>query len=164
MVFEQMRPGEENKVSNLVWSVFAEFEAPEFSKAGIDEFKKFILPEQIKTNCDAGKLFILCCKNNEEIVGIIAIRGYRHISLLFVKKEYHRKGIARKLLELAIEKCCQLDPNLKGITVNSSPYAVGIYEKMGFERTDVEQEIKGIRFSPMNLILSVPKIISVTNN
>jgi GNAT superfamily N-acetyltransferase len=155
-----MRSGEESKVSNLVWSVFTEFEAPEYSQAGIDEFKKFILPEQIKTNCDSGELFILCCKNNEEIVGIIAIRGCSHISLLFVKREYHRKGIARKLLKLAIEKCCKMDPDLKGITVNSSPYAIRIYEKMGFERTDGEQEINGIRFTPMNLTLSVQKIIS----
>ncbi|WP_094603611.1 GNAT family N-acetyltransferase [Sporomusa silvacetica] len=38
---------------------------------------------------------------------------------------------------------------MKEITVNSSPYAVLIYEKMGFVRTDVEQEINGIRFIPM---------------
>ena len=150
MLFEYMKPGEEVQVSSLVWNVFSEFEAPDYKQEGIDEFRKFILPEQIKANRDAGKLFIICCKENNEIVGAIAIRGNRHISLLFVNKKYHRKGIARNLFENAAEVCCKANPNLKDITVNSSPYAVVIYEKLGFERTDVEQEINGIRFIPMN--------------
>lgn len=153
--FEYMKPGEEVQVSNLIWNVFLEFEAPEFKQGGIDEFRKFILPEQIKANSDAGKLFFICCRENNEIVGVIAIRGNHHISLLFVKKDYHRKGIARKLFEIAVEVCGKLTPKLKNITVNSSPYAVAIYEKLGFERTDVEREINGIRFVPMKFIITV---------
>lgn len=150
MVFEYMKSGEETEVSSLVWNVFSEFEAPDYKQEGIEKFKRFILPEQIKDNSDAGKLRVICCKNNSEIIGVIAIRDNSHISLLFVQKEYHRQGIASKLFKIATEKCCKTNPELKNITVNSSPYAVMIYEKMGFERTDTEQEINGIRFIPMN--------------
>ncbi|WP_460645598.1 GNAT family N-acetyltransferase [Lacrimispora brassicae] len=35
------------------------------------------------------------------------------------------------------------------MTVNSSPYAVEIYHKLGFVDTDTEQLVNGIRFIPM---------------
>ncbi len=154
MFFEHMKAGEELQVSNLIWEVFTEFEAPDYKQAGIDEFKKFILPEKIKANSEAGRLSFLCCKENNEIIGVLAIRGNRHISLLFVKKEYQRKGIARELFEIAVEICRKSNPYLKDITVNSSPYAVVIYEKLGFKRTDVDEEINGIRFIPMKFNIS----------
>jgi GNAT superfamily N-acetyltransferase len=148
-LFEYMKSGEETYVSNLVWEIFKEYEAPGYKQEGIDEFNKFILPENIKIRCESGQFFVFCCKNIEEIVGVIAVRDNSHISLLFVKKEYHRKGIARKLFETAIEECRKKEQNLYAITVNSSPYTVGIYERMGFEKTDFEQEKNGIKFIPM---------------
>jgi predicted GNAT family N-acyltransferase len=44
-----------------------------------------------------------------------------------------------------------VDNQAERITVKSSPYAVEIYEKMGFEKVGDEQEIHGIRFIPMML-------------
>jgi hypothetical protein len=46
-------------VTNLVWNVFEEFEAPGYKQEGIDEFKKFILPENIATLCNNGQFFVL---------------------------------------------------------------------------------------------------------
>ena len=42
----------------------------------------------------------------------------REGSDFFVKKEYHRKGIGRKLFEAMLNDCDE-----KRITVNASPYA-----------------------------------------
>ena len=154
MRFEYMKPGEEEKVANFVWSVFKEFEAPSYKQEGINAFKNFILPETIKTQCETGEIFILCCKDMDEIVGVISMREFRHVSLLFVKKDYQKRGIAHKLFELSLEKCYTADPDLKIITVNSSQYAVRVYEKMGFEATDSEQEKDGIIFTPMKLNVS----------
>ena len=41
--------------------------------------------------------------------------------------------------------------NYKGniITVNSSPYGLGFYKKLGFVPTEEEKTINGIRFTPM---------------
>ncbi|GMB01955.1 GNAT family N-acetyltransferase [Pelosinus sp. IPA-1] len=155
MFFEYMKPGEERKVANLVWNVFEEFEAPSYKQEGIDEFKSFILPENIAARCDTGQSFVICCKNSDDIIGVIAVRDNSHISLLFVKKEYHRKGIARKLFNIILEKCYNTDQNLQAITVNSSPYAVAIYEKMGFEKIDFVQEKNGILFIPMKYTMNL---------
>lgn len=63
---------------SLVWSVFMEYEAPDYSKEGVEEFRKSI--HVIRKDCHSGKM-----------------------------------------------------------TVNSSPYAVLSYHKLGFVDVDKEQ-------------------------
>lgn len=155
MLIASMYPGEELGVASFIWKVFEAFEAPCYSQEGIDEFKTYIAPEALAARCQSGDYFVLCCLSRAEILGVIAIRDYKHISLLFVKKEMHRQGIARKLLKKAIENCRVADATIQTITVNSSRYAVEAYERLGFVKTGSEQEKNGIRFTPMQLDLKV---------
>ena len=87
------------------------------------------------------------------IVGVIEVRNSNHISLFFVKKEYQNQGVGKKLHELAIEKCKTLKPDVNVIDVHSSPYAVPIYEKLGFVKVSDEQVVNGMRFTPMTMII-----------
>lgn len=122
----------------LVWEVFTEFEAPDYSQEGIDEFRSFL-----SNQGEMNKLQFIGAFIQDKIVGIIAMRQ-DHISLLFVKKEFHRQGIAKKLFWSVLSQN-------KGdrITVNSSPYALEIYRKLGFIATNTEQITNGIRYTPM---------------
>jgi ribosomal protein S18 acetylase RimI-like enzyme len=138
---------EESGALRLIWSVFLEFEAPEYSDEGIREFKDFIAPEAIKQRL-LKKLFCWGCFDNEKIVGVIATRPPCHIALLFVDKEHHRQGIARKLFNTAIDFYKRKD-ECHEMTVNSSPYAVEAYRRLGFIDTGTAQVINGIRFVPM---------------
>ncbi|MEH7108369.1 GNAT family N-acetyltransferase [Bacillus sp. JJ1764] len=131
----------------LVWTVFQEFDAPDYLQQGIEEFRKFITYHTMIEKFDKGELSFWGCFEQNELTGIIATIAMTHICLLFVKKEFHRRGIARKLfLSVLNESTLQ---NVKRITVNSSPYAVDFYHRLGFVDTDVEQTVKGIRFTPM---------------
>ena len=159
MMYEFMRPGEEAEVSRLVWSVFEEFEAAEYKQEGIDEFKRYIAPEFMAARCAEGRFFVICCRREDGIAGVIAVKENRHISLLFVRREDQRKGIARRLLGMAIEACRAAEPKLEAVTVNSSRYAVGVYERLGFQSTGPEQEKNGIRFTPMRMAIG-PQIPS----
>ena len=67
---------------------------------------------------------------------------------MFVDSEYHKKGIARRLVEKTFERTYE-KYGKREMTVNSSPYAVGFYHKMGFVDTDIEQTTDGIRYTPM---------------
>ncbi|WP_415524777.1 GNAT family N-acetyltransferase [Clostridium sp.] len=96
--------------------------------------------------------FVALHKN--EIVGVIEVRNANHISLLFVKKEYQKMGIAKNLLKISLDKSQNIDNSISEIEVNSSPYAVEIYKSMGFIKIDIEQVVNGIKFIPMKLILS----------
>jgi predicted GNAT family N-acyltransferase len=88
---------------------------------------------------------------NRDTVGMIEIRDYQHISLLFVDSNYHRQGIGKKLWIEAFKKCIHSSSKVTSFTVNSSPFAVPIYEKLGFSKVSEEQVVTGIRFYQMLL-------------
>ena len=135
----------------LVWNVFLEFEAPDYSDEGIQEFKSFLEYESMKAKLQDNQVRMWVCFENENLVGVLATSRTRptcHICLLFVDKEHHRKGIARSLFNTMTEYY-KMNSNYSEITVFSSPYAVEAYHRLGFENTDTEQTINGIRFTPM---------------
>ena len=61
------------------------------------------------------------------------------------------KGIAKKMLKKAIKVCKKVNKDLSFISANSSPYAVKIYEKLGFKKVSQEKISLGIPFTPMEL-------------
>lgn len=127
----------------LVKEVFWQFEAPQYSEEGIKEFLSFIARQEIEDKINKKKMRIWVCLRNEEIVGVLAASA-NHINLLFVKAEYHRQGIAKKLLEILIDHT-----TADYLSVNSSPYGIMAYQKMGFIAETPEQTVKGIRFTAM---------------
>jgi len=136
----------------LVRDVFMEFEAPEYSAEGVAEFLKFIEHDAIAERMDKGTLRLWGCFADGVLAGVIAVRDFTHICLLFVKKEYHRRGIARRLFETCLPYFREAG---KGkVLVNSSPYAAEAYRRMGFTPTDKERTVNGIRFVPMEYRLA----------
>ena len=136
---------------NLALKVFMEFEAPEYSQEGINSFTSYVKSEDFKEMFKEGNNIFLGCYDKEKLVGLIAFRSDSHISLLFVDKEYHRKGIATRLMEEAVIRI--KNKGIKEITVNSSPYAVPFYHSVGFKDTNSEQLSDGIRYTPMKYIV-----------
>ena len=153
IVYREIHSGEENIVCKIVIDCFNQFIAPEYSDEGIREFTNYVKPDLLRKRSKNGN-YSFVALNKDEIVGVIEMRNINHISLLFVKKEYQKMGIAKKLLELSIDKSKNINHSISVIEVNSSPYAVKIYEHMGFIPIDVEQVVNGIRFVPMNLTLN----------
>lgn len=136
---------------SLAWKVFNEYEAPDYSQEGIDEFYRCIHDEEYLSTL---RIFGAFAKDKPEdelaegrLVGVIATRDKgSHIALFFVDGKYQRQGIGRKLFQTVLAE------SFNGkMTVNSSPYAVPVYYKLGFRHTDTEQIVNGIRFIPMKL-------------
>ena len=59
------------------------------------------------------------------------------------------KELVRNYLKLYL-----INTTSNKITVNSSPYAIPVYHKLGFYDTNKEQIINGLRFTSMELKLS----------
>lgn len=76
-----------------------------------------------------------------------------HINLVFTKKEYHHRGIATAIFNFLLNDLLAENPDLKEITLNSSPYGLGFYKHIGFIALTDEQELNGIRFTPMKYII-----------
>jgi len=127
----------------LALRVFMAFEAPDYNEEGIANFSEFIADRE-KTD----PLAMYGAVQDGNLVGMSATRnGGRHICLLFVDEKHHGQGIGRRLVDTMRRKCPE-----PSITVNSSPYAVEIYKKMGFVPTDCELVNDGIRYTPMQCL------------
>jgi GNAT superfamily N-acetyltransferase len=126
--------------------------APEFSKQGIEEFMKYIQPDALDSQLK-GNHFALIATLGSEIIGVIEVRDYNHVSLFFVDSRLQRMGIGNELFRKAIGICKHHEVNLSQMTVNASPNSVAAYKKLGFKPSDIEQCVNGIRFVPMVLRL-----------
>ncbi|HOQ16015.1 MAG TPA: GNAT family N-acetyltransferase [Defluviitaleaceae bacterium] len=150
--YKKLNLSDLKEARELVWNVFLEFVAPDYSTEGVENFKKFIDENNLKDNVNTGNMEFYGAFTEGRIVGVIAVRGCNHICLFFVDKEFHGQGIARNLFELVKKNLSVGDKVEKVITVNASPYAVKIYEKLAFNVVDNEQEKDGIRFTPMKYV------------
>ena len=142
MIIRKILKEEMKEALELVWRVFLEYEAPDYTEEGIKEFKK-----TIDDNTWIGERdFYGAYDENNKILGVIATKDTTHIALFFVDGNYHRQGIGRKLYNKV-----KILNTQNFFTVNSSPYAHEVYKHLGFMDTDKEQSINGLRFFPMKI-------------
>lgn len=86
-----------------------------------------------------------------ELAGFVAVRQRSHVYSLYVDKRFHRRGIARRLWDVAREAA--LGPDHPGaFTVNASNHAVAFYESLGFVRT-APMQVSTVCYNPMRLAL-----------
>lgn len=120
--------------------VFQTYEAPDYGPQGSETFCASIRDEAYLAG-----LRIYGAFEAEALIGVLATRsGGTHIALFFVEGAYHRRGVGRQLFLRA----CRDNP-AEQMTVNSSPFAVEVYRRLGFCETDAEQTVDGIRYTPM---------------
>jgi GNAT superfamily N-acetyltransferase len=150
--YRSMKKGEERDVIERVEQVFHQFVAPLFNNEGVTEFMKYADPHALAERIK-GESFVLVAESEGEIIGIIEIRKYSHISLFFIKRENQCKGVGRELVRKAVQKCKAVNCDLIELTVNASPNAVSAYHALGFLQRDEEKCANGIRFVPMSLAI-----------
>ena len=132
ITFRELDKHEIGMAMELAWEVFMQFEAPEYSDEGINEFYRSIHDDDYVSRL--------------RVFGALSGNEGTHIALFFVKGSRHRQGIGRMLFQTVMKN----RPSGK-MTVNSSPYAVPVYHRFGFTDTDIEQVVSGLRFTPMEL-------------
>lgn len=133
-----------DRALHLIWNVFTKYDAPDYSQEGIEKFQEIINKNAVEKKLISGEVNIIACWDNTDLIGVLAIKRPCHIWLMFVDGDYHQKGIAKNMFKEFLK-------DFKGdkITVNSSPYAIEFYKRLGFEAEKDEQLIHGIRFIPM---------------
>lgn len=151
----KIKSNEVKEALDLALQVFMQFEAPDYKPEGVETFKKDIIENQeFIENCEKGICPIYAAFDEGKIVGIIGMKASKtHINLVFTKKEYHRRGIATAIFNYLLDDLLSTNPQLTEITLNSSPYGKGFYLHTGFIPLGEEQEINGIRFTPMKYVI-----------
>lgn len=136
----------------LAWKTFLRFEADVYSPEGVKNFENFITDSTLYRMFVMGAYQMFVAMDHSKLVGMITLRDTTHISLLFVDEAYHRRGIGRSLIGYLAEYL-RTEVGAEHVTVNSSPYGVGFYHKMGFRDIRPEETKDGITYTPMEFIL-----------
>lgn len=128
------------KALALAWTVFRQYQAPDYSEAGVETFRR-----SLQDPGYTGQLTLYGAFEDGVLIGMLATRDEGcHITLFFVDGRFQRRGIGRALLAEALAAHPQ-----GPIMVNAAPYAVEIYRRLGFVLADAEQLTDGLRYIPM---------------
>lgn len=149
LTFRAVMKADIEKTLEAIWRIFNSCGANGYSVEGKLSFRNFITYNSIIDRYYDGDIMMFICLDKDEIVGAIMVRRPAHICLLFVDKRYHRRGIARRLFDMARNACIKNNERLRHITVNAAPGSIGFYYKLGF--VDLNRQITkdGITYVPM---------------
>ncbi|MCI8321236.1 MAG: GNAT family N-acetyltransferase [Dorea sp.] len=147
---------------HLVWEVFAEDVAPSYTPEGVAEFQRFIKYDNMRLMYERGEIIFFGAFEGAKLCGVMAVKSIGHICLFYVKKECQGKGTGRMLFT-AVYHFCAKQLRAGRITVNAAPEAAKKYEHMGMRRMDVEQNINGMRYVPMEMYVSPADMQPVQN-
>ena len=116
---------------------------------------------------------ILVAEEDELVVGYLTISAYRSGRMalrhtaevsFFIHFDHHRKGIASRLLQYAIDMCPSLQiKTIFAILVESNQNSIGLLEKYGFEKwghMPRVAEFDGIEFSHLYYGLRIENSIN----
>lgn len=136
----------------LAWHVFLIYEAADYSDEGIRNFYRFVTDRILFRMFKAGQYQLFGYFLDDRLIGIISLREGNHISLLFVDEHYQNRGVASSLLKY-VNNYLLTELGMEEVSVDSSPYAVDFYHRMGFVDLDSEVTKNGIRYTPMKFYL-----------
>ena len=119
---------------------------------GAEAFLQSIEPVAIQGYVTAPNFSYFIGLVERQLAGVVAVRDITHLYHLFVAQEFQGQGLSRQLWQHAKEVATSAG-NLTGFTVNSTPFAVPVYERFGFKATGPRVETNGIAFVPMRLDL-----------
>lgn len=142
-MIRQLERTEYEQAALLALDIYMQCGTEDFDEEGLQTFKDFIFSEQ-----SMDELTIYGAFEEEKLIGIIGTKqAGKHISLFFIRKEYHRRGIGKSLFYYFLN-----DYLVDEITVNSSTYAIPFYQSLGFEKLSDKQTVNGMTFNPMKYI------------
>ena len=132
------RPGDAPGICRVAVNCFEDSIRPCYEPEGCQAFLAYILPDAIAARQSDGCSAVVAEWENE-LIGVLELREFSHISMFFVDPEFQCGGIGRRLLEYGAEHY-----GIREVTVNEqNPQAVGFYEHMGFvtyKRTDRDEQ------------------------
>jgi ribosomal protein S18 acetylase RimI-like enzyme len=147
----RIRPIEDDDVpavARLLKVLSREFIVHESTPEGAATFLRENDADAIRRYIGSGQVYHVA-ESDGQIAGFISIRDRSHLFHLFVGVNWQGKGVARALWTVARQAAISAGGS-GSFTVNSSNFAVPLYEAMGFVRTAPMQCVKGLYFNPMS--------------
>lgn len=143
--------GDAPSISALVRDLTGKYIAHEFSWEAARRLFRSMEESAIRRYMAYGYRYHVA-EENGELAGVVAMRDNRHLYHLFVAERFQGEGLARALWQTA--KRASLEAGNPGMfSVNSSRFAVGLYEKLGFVGHGEVLDESGVIHVPMTLEL-----------
>lgn len=137
------------RISALVRDLAARYIAHAFSEEAAGRLLGSMEEPAIRRYLASGYRYHVA-EDNDELAGVVAVRDNSHLYHLFVAERFQGQGLARALWQVA--KTASLEAGNPGVfTVNSSRFAVGLYEKFGFVGHGEVTDESGVIHIPMKL-------------
>lgn len=145
------RPEEWVPAMDMIWRTFLKYEGKDYSEEGIEHFFDFITSNELYDAFLKGEYRLMVARDGGRIVGAGSVRDGNHLSLLFVEDAYHRRGVGSAILKRLCEYL-KTEAGERYMSLAAAPAAVDFYKKQGFREMQPEQEISGIRVTPMKKV------------
>jgi GNAT superfamily N-acetyltransferase len=122
---------------------------------GAEQFFASISREAIEGYILSPQFAYFVAMQDQQLIGVAALRDSSHVYHLFIAAEYHGRGYARTLWNHLRQQAQQLGAATR-LTVNSSSFAEKMYLHFGFTPTAEKQIMHGLAFIPMQIELAEP--------
>lgn len=146
--FRSGTPDDAPAISALVLGVCEEFIFDDLPEQGRATLQDLYAADSLRAQMDAGAQFVLC-EDGGDLVAAAAARDGPHCYLFYVDPDRHRGGLGRALWAELLEVLRAADGSVPRITLNSSAYAVGFYDRLGLVQTGPPFEKNGVTSVPM---------------
>jgi len=138
-------------ISSLVYQLSEKYITCEFTPQGSEALLATMRPAAIRKCMENGFQYHVA-EMGALLTGVVGVKDNSHLYHLFVAETHHRQGIARKLWQVA-KNACLLNGNPGVFTVNSSSYALRVYENLGFKTQSEPEDKNGVIYTPMKLTI-----------
>ncbi len=133
------------EASKMMFRTFYRYVMPTYTMEGVEFFRDATSALSLSMNTYDKSIVVYGCFDEEKLCGVLARRGKNHVLLYFADERYVGRGVGRHLFARFLRS---VDPT-KPITVNSTDYAVPIYEHYGFVPTGKRRCENGVTYTPM---------------
>lgn len=144
IIYRPPQLGDEYQISGCMSASADLWELTDGTPESVAEWLKICNPQELTDRILSGQKTLVATWNGI-VVGFIAFKRGNHLSLLFIRREFSRQGIARELFS----RCAN---DFDYVTVNAASSAVGFYQKVGFIQTGERFLCKGIWETPMKWV------------
>ena len=148
MNIRKIEPRDIPHVNAICMNSFMESVAPTLSEEGISTFQGIASIENF-TSKMLGDVEILIYENNDNVIGVVELKGSSHISMLFVSPDSQNKGVGRSLISAIIPYTTS-----ETLTVSASLTSIEAYLNYGFKFSGDASETSGLKYQPMELKLN----------
>lgn len=146
------REGDVDAISALLVALTREHLPVNCTAEGLRHLLATMTPAAVRERM-AGDYVHWVAVQDETLAGVCALREKRHLYHLFIANAFQRQSVGRRLVDVAITYCRDHAPSTDVLTVNASSFGIPAYQRMGFTLDGAPQELNGVRYQPMRLML-----------